>query len=219
MDVFNKKIKGLTINYEYDLEALENGLLLRYLNQDFYIDIETKIKHELNYFKKYKSNIYKNACVSLSYWKYKFLIAIASNEQEEKNAYKMLKESYKMGNGDAMAEYGYYYYTGTGPVKEDKSKATKLFEKSKNQDSLWLEYLMAEAIVYNQTDKDALKKAIPYYEKALEKKIMLARVKLADLYVKFNVNLDKAVKLYEEEAKESGNDYTAVINLLKAKKR
>ena len=57
------------------------------------------------------------------------MLASARTEDEKIEAYKVLKESYKMGNNDAAAEYGYYYYVGNGPVKQDKQKALKLFKK------------------------------------------------------------------------------------------
>lgn len=203
------KIKGLTMYYESDAGLLQMGLMLRFVNGDVSFDIEDKIDYELNVLRENPDRTpdYKRSFADLTYWKYKFLASPENKYRDLDKAYSYLKKAYKAGSPDAMAQYAYYYYTGSGITNTvDKQKAKKLFDKAMKEDNLFVEFLIAEALLSEEDDDPKiLRAAAAYYEKAIEKKVLECRPKLAGIYLQLKENLDRAIELF----KASGNKYGA----------
>ena len=203
------KIKGLTLLYEDNEKLLHRGLLLRYANEDVSFDIEKKIDYELDVLReqKFRTANYNNSYADFTYWKYLFLSCKKNKYKNMDKALNYLKEAYKKGSPDAIAQYAYYYYTGTVITDTiDKAKAKKLFAKafevskarSKNdQVTPFVEYLYAEAIQSDAGEnKNALREAAKYYEIALkERKVVFCKKTLGLIYLTLRENIEEAADL------------------------
>ena len=208
------KISGLTMYYESNANLLHKGLMLRYVNDDVSFDIEQKIDFELKVLKDNPDRTpnSENSYADFTYWKYKFLSNEKNKYYDIKKALSYLDEAFKKGNPDAIAQYGYYYYTGTVITNiADKKKGIKLFKKAmdiasnrriRNQETPFMEYLIAEALFSDcsNEDKRTLKTISNLYETALkEKKVLFCKKNLARTYIKLEQNLERAEALLLED--------------------
>ncbi len=219
------KIKGITKWFEVDKETVYKGLMIRYLNGDVSFDVVQSIDKKLNEFKKKvrKNKEYNGIYGDLTYWKYKFLI---SNKNQNRNvtlAYNFLKDAYKAGSVDAIAQYGYCYYLGKDIVTQaDKRLAQNYFNKAlKNKDKgTFVEYLFAEAMMQEVLEGkmpatvENLNVIIEYYELALNKKVFECLPNLARAYIMANRDLDKAEK-YLKKARTSNQQYSSELEQIK----
>lgn len=191
-----KEIIEMSKKFGGYIGSIGKKMMVRYANEDWNFDIEEYVDNIL-----YKARLEPEkdlirAKHILNYWKYKFLLAQGNKE----SAMRCLLESYKEMGPDAIAQVAYFYYTGQEVTKlVNRQKAKRLFKDALEQDSMFAEYLIAEAIVYkNENNVNELKKAIPYYEKALAKGVIFARYNLANCYIKTNQNLDVAEELLKK---------------------
>ena len=93
-------------------------------------------------------------------------------------------------------------------------------EYALSKENMFAEYLLAEAYTYGkENDEDACEAAIPYYEIAMKKGVVLARYQLANCYLATNQNLEKARDLFEKcPPQESLTKLLKIQNELKAPK-
>ena len=199
-----KKITGITDNFGNWPTTVGRKMMVRYLNEDWDYDVVRQVDKMIWFMGDKANNQWAYAKHILNYWKYKFLLAQGHRDE----AMFHLKKSFKENGPDAMAQFAYFYYTGQVITNSiDVRKAEKLFAKALRQESMFAEYLYAEAITYKKDyNKEILREAIPYYEEALKKGVLFARYKLADCYLKTGQKLDEAEKLFakcdEPQAKE-----------------
>ena len=227
----NNRIKGLTLLYEDNEKLLHNGLMLRYANGDFSFNIEDKINYELDILKASKGGTvnYENSYADFTYWKY-FFLSCKDNEKyyDMKKALEYLKEAYKKGSPDAIAQYGYYYYVGEVVTKvRDKEKAMRFFQKALevekhrtkiNQKTPFVEYLYADALERDAgEDQKLLREVKKYYEIALkEKHVVLCKKKLAKTYICLKENIEEAVKMLQDTCTlKELCDFVKDVNLIK----
>lgn len=190
-----KKIKGMTARYGDQSSSVIRKMMVRYINEDWDYDV-------IEYLDKAEQDICDDGKISrkdaidiLDYWKYMFLNA----KGQKQEAMRYLKKAYWNGGADALAQYGYFYFTGQEIAKlTNREKAKLLFENALSQKSMFVEYLYAEAITYKNDSIEAYKEAIPYYQTALEKGVILARLKLAKCYIKTGIKLNEVDKLLEK---------------------
>lgn len=196
MKIMGYKIVDLT-NHFYDVpEVAPRKMMLRYVNGDWDFNVVRYLNETIRVMETSDYDAWENAKHKLDYWKYLFLLA----KGEKDDAFYHLKKSYEEQGPDATAQYAYFCYTGQGVTNiVNRNKAKKLFDYALSRDSMFAEYLYAEALMYkNENDLEQIKAAIPYYEVALKKGVLFARYKLANCYLKAGVKLDKAIKLFEK---------------------
>jgi len=214
-------ITGLTKFTSKTEDDFNKRLLILYVNESYkgYPEMDKYINENINRGLKLHADTWnKWYCRAMGeYWKFLFYNAeFNKSYRDEKYSYKCLKRAYKMGSGDAAAQLGYYYYTGTGITdKPNKKKAAKFFDKAFNQKLFFGEYLYAEAIASDAESKEDLKEALKYYKKAIDKKMILANLKYAYLCIRLDENLDEAIKIFKNAGEYRFSEAIKVCNLLK----
>lgn len=194
-------INGITYKYAHDSDKVLRGLMLRYINNAFDFNSIKKIDSEMRFLQ--NNEQYRNGVdiyPILTYWKFFILSKKEFYGCDEEKAFEYLEEAYKAKSADAKAQYAYYYYTGQKITnKVDKKKANKLFEEALKGQNMFAEYLIAESIMYNnEKNIDAIKQAIPYYEKALAKHVIMCKYKLIPLYRKVGMDPKRADYIVEQ---------------------
>lgn len=217
------QIKGLTQFMGETEDDFNDRLLLMYVNDACYkpygIDeyIDKSINKNVLYSSKEGWN--KRYCKAMGeYWKFLFhSLEYNFYEYDMDEAYTHLKRAYKMGSGDAAAQLGYYYYTGTGVAKRvDKRKACKFFKKAFKKKLFFGEYLYAEALMSDAQDEEDFEEAESYYKAAIDKKLPFAKTKLAYSYIRQRKNLDEAIKIFSDADKYRFSEAIKVCEMLKA---
>lgn len=190
------KIEGLSAYVGNDVTLVGRKMMVKYANEDWNFDIDEYVDNYMKELKKEPKEVREDARNVLNYWKYKFLLA----KGEEDTAKRRLKTAYDQGSPDAIAQFAYFFYTGTGcAYAKNRKKAERLFEYALSRENMFAEYLLAEAYTYDKENNEkACLKAIPYYEIAMKKGVALARYQLANCYLVTNQNLEKAKELFEK---------------------
>lgn len=191
------KIKGLTSIYVRDIETRIRAYELILINKSCDFDVETKISKDIKSLEEYVGKLSAEQLAYFEYWKYRFYMF----QGKEKEAFSSLKKAVDSGNVDAIAQYAYYYSTGTGIVSFKRwMKAKQYFERAfeRCDNSMFVEYLYAEAMLSNKDSENEKRKAVEYYKKALAKGVLEARYKLACLYIDLRENLIEAERLLRE---------------------
>lgn len=215
------EIKGLT-KYTYETEDdFNKRLLIFYVNEAYklYPGMDKYIDENINRGLSYHGDNWNSSyCVAMGeYWKFLFYSAEYSGmHRDDKYALKCLKRAYKMGNGDAAAQLGYYYYTGTGITdKKNKKKAAKFFDKAFKEKLFFGEYLYAEAIASDAVSKEELEEAREYYKKAMDKNMALANLKYAYMCIRLNENLEDAIRVFKKAGEDRFSEAIKICELLK----
>lgn len=191
------EIRGLTSNYVRDVETRIRAYELVLINESYDFDVETKISNDIRALETHVGKLSREQLACFDYWKYKFYMA----QGKEREAFSALKRSKESGNADALAQCAYYYSTGTGiALLKNKFKAKKYFEQAfaSCDNSMFVEYLYAEAMLCNKSDDTTKKNAIEYYKQSIKKGVLEARYKLACIYIDMKQNLIEAEKLLRE---------------------
>ncbi len=194
--VYMAKIEGLSAHVGNDATLAGRKMMVKYANEDWDFDIDEYVDNYMKEFKQEPKIVQENTRNILNYWKYKFYLA----KGEEDKAKRRLKTAYDQGSPDAVAQFAYFFYTGTSfAFAKNRKKAERLFDYALSKESMFAEYLLAEAYTYGKEDDvKACQKAIPYYEAAMKKGVVLARYQLANCYLVTNQNLEKAKDLFEK---------------------
>lgn len=206
-----KKIKDMTKRYGDNSSSVIRKMMVRYVNEDWDYDVLEYINEAEAYVKDDGKISSEDAIDILDYWKYMFLAAKGQRQE----AMRYLKKSYWNKGADALAQYGYFYFTGQEITElMNREKARLLFDRALSKQSMFAEYLYAEAMTYRSDSEAVYKEAIPYYEAALKKGVILARLKLAECYIKAGVKLNEVDKLLKKceqyESEEKINEVRAL---------
>ena len=192
-----QKLKQMTKIYGAGPYIAGRKMMVRYMNQDWDYDVVSYIDKKIIGLGTCHTGITRDDAIKmLKYWKYLFLVA----KGEEKEGFSYLKKAYADKSPDAIAQYAYFFYTGQKITRRPNTKkALKLFERALEEQSMFAEYLYAEALIHNnEDDLEIIKEVIPYYETAIKKGVVFARYNLARCYYLTKQNLDKAKTLLEK---------------------
>lgn len=136
------------------------------------------------------------------YWKYAFHITDDNvMEQDKKLALKCLKKAYKLGSGDAAAQIGYYYYTGTEIAdKPNMKKAKKLFlEACAKRPAFVFNCIIAKALSSATENVYAQKAALQQYENAIAKRVPFDKKEVGNVCLRIADHEMKDKRIEEAE--------------------